>query len=148
MAFNGSELERGRWKRGGFCSKHNKRCTNRSAGEETPIKRSVKGPNEIRWLESMVVCVWMLQRTEQEVWMGEKHAFVNDVIETGRSEMPLSEKMAFTVIDENSMQAQFSSNKTAALQKTGERHAHNASHRWRTSISLQSRQMTPTYEMC
>lgn len=58
--------------------------------------------------------------------MGEKHAFMNDVIETGRREMPLSEKMAFTVIDENSMQAQFSSNKTAALQKTGEQNAHNA----------------------
>lgn len=50
--------------------------------------------------------------------MGEKHAFMN-VIETGRSEMPLSEKMAFTVIDERSMDY-FSSNKNAALQKTGE----------------------------
>lgn len=57
--------------------------------------------------------------------MGEKHAFMNDVIETGWSEMPLSEKMAFTVIDENSMHY-FSSNINAALQKTGERNAHNA----------------------
>lgn len=43
--------------------------------------------------------------------MGEKHAFMNYVIETGRSEMPLSEKMAFAVIDEHSMHY-FSSNKT------------------------------------
>lgn len=57
--------------------------------------------------------------------MGGKHAFMNDVIETGRSEMPLSEKMAFTVIDERSMHY-FSCNKNAALQKTGDWNAHNA----------------------
>lgn len=48
--------------------------------------------------------------------MEEKHAFMNDVIETGRSEMPLSEKMAFTVIDENSMHY-FSSNKKRCTPK-------------------------------
>lgn len=58
---------------------------------------------------------------------------MNDVIETGRSEMPLLEEMAFTVIDENSMHY-FSCNIKTKKDRS-ERNAHDGEH-------------LSTYEMC